>query len=938
MARETADLQSIVPPEFHSGLAVLLEQSADRAFAIGRLRALHAAHPAEFQQILYAPFGMQALVTVFSCSRFLAREVEDHPQWLLEILSSGSLHRARLREEFDAELEAWLGGVDEVPEPLRLAAFRRKQILRIMLRDTLGFGGLAEITEELSLLAEAVLDAVYARLRRRLERQHGAPPPGAPWGMTILAAGKLGGRELNYSSDIDLIFLHTGDGTTAGPEPLTAAEFFRRLSLEITRLLGQTTAEGLIYRIDLRLRPEGRHGALCPSLEAARRYYETRARDWELQMLIKVRPAAGDLRPGQELLEALQPRIYSTSLDFRAIDQMAETREKIDRKLLGRRRAAGIDVKLAPGGIRDIEFLVQCLQRLYGGRESWLRNASTLQALMRLRDKDLLSGAECACLASAYQFLRTLEHRLQLEEDRQTHWLPADAETLERMARRMPADLVGEPPSGEALWRQLNAHLTAVRALYDRIVVAHQAPPPPAPEPAAPPAVEERVAAPRESNLLRYLDQRAPRFAMALRRTALGASAAAFDHFLERVIADEERLAELEASRTLVSHLLDLASSSPYFTEQLARQPDLLEELAALGREEAPEARFAEEFESLRDAAAVRRHFRRRMFQLQAESVCLRWPVFPTLQKVSVLADAAVAACARLAAAAAGFGHCQLMAVALGRLGMMEFDLGSDADLVFILPDELSAELPRWTRVAESIVAMLASYTSDGTLFSVDTRLAPEGRSGPLVQTEAACREYFRARAEAWEGLAWMKARAVAGPVERATALLEELQQIDWRRYGQSARSRTELREMRLRLERELGAEQPLKAGPGGWYDIDFALTWLRLRGAGLFFRVLNTPARIAVLEQMGHLDSAEARFLLDASTFYRALDHALRIITGQAPAALPRSPRQTRLVESLLRRWAPPHLCDQPLEEELAQIRTRTRDFFDELFSKVSA
>lgn len=932
----STDLKAIVPPEFHSGLAVLLDQSADPAFAAARLRALHAAHPAEFQQILYAPFGMQALVTVFSCSRFLAREVEEHPGWLLEILSSGSLHRARLREEFDAELESWLGG-GEVPEPLRLASFRRKQILRIMLRDTLGFGGLAEITEELSLLAESILDAVYGRLRRRLESRHGRPPD-CSWEMSILAAGKLGGRELNYSSDIDLIFLHRGEGATAGPEPLAAAEFFRRLSLELVGLLGQATAEGLIYRIDLRLRPEGRHGALCPSLEAARRYYETRARDWELQMLIKVRPAAGDLGPGQELLESLQPRIYSTSLDFRAIEQMEETREKIDRILLGRRRAAGVDVKLAPGGIRDIEFLVQCLQRLYGGRESWLRHASTLQALMRLRDKDFLSGAECSCLASAYQFLRTLEHRLQLEEDRQTHWLAADAETLERVARRMPADLVGEPPSGEALWRQLHAHMAAVRTLYERIVVAHQAPRPALPEPPAAPAAEDRLAAPRDSNLLRYLDQRTPRFAATVRRTDFGASAPAFDHFLERLIADGERLMELEQSPVVASYLVDLASASPHFAEQLARQPELLSELAALDRAEPREARFAEEFEALPDTAAVRRHFRRRMFLLQAESVCLRWPVFPTLEKLSLLADAAVAACARLAASAAGSERCELMIVALGRLGMMEFDLGSDADLVFILPDELAPELPRWTRVAESIVAMLASYTSDGMLFSVDTRLAPEGRSGTLVQTETACRDYFRFRAEAWEGLAWMKARAVAGPVERATALLEELQQIDWRRYGQSARSREELREMRLRLERELGAAEPLKAGPGGWYDIDFALTWLRLRGAGLFFRVLNTPARIAVLEQMGHLDSAQARFLLDAATFYRALDHAMRVMTGQAPAAPPRSPRQMRALASLLARWVPPHLCDQPLEEELSQIRIRTREFFDTLFARGTA
>jgi glutamate-ammonia-ligase adenylyltransferase len=930
-----ATLATVVPPEFQPGLSLLLARCADRAFVIEGIRSLATSRPAEFQEILYLPFGMQALVTIFSTSRFLAHEIHEHPEWLAGILSSGSLHRIRLREELDAELEQWLGPVEGAPEPVRLAAFRRKQILRIMLRDTLGFGALAEITEELSLLAETLLDAACSRIRRALVLRHGPPPPEAPgpWAFSILAAGKLGGRELNYSSDIDLIFLHSGCGATRGPEPVSAAEFFRRLALGITSLLGQATPEGLIYRIDLRLRPEGRHGEVCPSLEAARRYYESRARDWELQMLIKARPAAGDPAPAAALLESLQPRIYSTSLDFRAIDQVAETREKLDRKLLARRRAPGIDIKLAPGGIRDIEFLVQCLQRLHGGRELWLRNASTLQTLMRLRDKDLLSGAECARLAAAYQFLRTLEHRLQLEEDRQTHWLPSSGETLERFARRMPADLLGGEASAAELSRRLDEHLSAVRAIYDRILSAQQ-PAPAAVSPALPgpsaPAAEERAEPGRDSNLLRFLDQRAPRFAAAVRRAPLGISAAAFDHFLERLATQPDRFEALDQNPLLASRLLDLASHSPCFADQLARRPELLDALAATGEPARPEDLFS----GISDAGALRRQFQSEMFRLQAESVCLQRPVFETLEQISRLADAAVSAAASLAAAAAGLPRCDLMVIALGRLGMLEFDLGSDADLVFILPDELSADMPRWTRAAESLIALLGSYTSDGILFSVDTRLGPEGRAGALVHTESACREYFRSRAEAWEGLAWMKSRAVAGPVDRATALLEELQQIDWRRYGQNARSREPLRAMRLRLEKELGAEQPLKAGPGGWYDIDFALTWLRLRGAGLFFKVLNTPARIAVLEQMGHLDSAQARFLLDAATFLRALDHALRVSSGHAPATLPRSPRQTRLLEALLRRWLPPHLCDQPLEEELRQIRTRVREFSDALFA----
>jgi glutamate-ammonia-ligase adenylyltransferase len=274
------------------------------------------------------------------------------------------------------------------------------------------------------------------------------------------------------------------------------------------------------------------------------------------------------------------------------------------------------------------------------------------------------------------------------------------------------------------------------------------------------------------------------------------------------------------------------------------------------------------------------------------------------------------------------------MVVALGRLGMYEFDLGSDADLVFILPDSSSAEIHFWTRVAERLMTTLASYTGDGVIFTVDARLCPNGKAGALVQSESAYRDFFSRQAEAWMGMAYMKSRAVAGDIPHATALLEELQRLDWRRYGQGGRSKNELRQMRLRIEREHGEENPLKTAAGGYYDIDFALLYLRLRGAGMFFTVLNTPKRIEVLEQMGHLDPSDANFLLDASTFYRALDHGLRLISGHTEGSLFSAESQLRMLTSLVSRWTPDHLHDQPLELELRQIQDRTRGYFDRLFS----
>jgi glutamate-ammonia-ligase adenylyltransferase len=275
----------------------------------------------------------------------------------------------------------------------------------------------------------------------------------------------------------------------------------------------------------------------------------------------------------------------------------------------------------------------------------------------------------------------------------------------------------------------------------------------------------------------------------------------------------------------------------------------------------------------------------------------------------------------------------QMMVIALGRLGMREFDLGSDADLNFVIPDEDAAEQVYWTGVAERIIRTLGSYTGEGVMFVIDTRLRPNGREGDLVQTEAAYKNYFAHGAEAWEGISYMKARAIAGNPERATRFLHELQDVDWRRYGLSMRSRTDLRAMRARLEREQGARNPLKSAPGGYFDIDFALMYLRLREAGVFFRVLNTPERIDVIEQMGSLSNEDANFLREAATFYRALDHGRRISAGQTEGALPGSPAELEVLTNLVRRWTPAHLHYQPLTETLRQIRERTREFFDRLF-----
>ncbi len=928
---EVARMGDAVPEGILARLELLLGSLPDPDQALHFLESLHRENPSAFVRIVSSPAALRYLLTTFAYSRFLSESILNNPEWLIQVASAGDLYRVLSCEDYGERLVDFIGRENTgVPSAVSLARFRRRQLLRILLRDVLGLGALSDITEELSNLADAILDLSYRRIRAELVERHGEPMcDGHPCGFSVISLGKLGGHELNYSSDIDLMFVYGGNGETSGPNPITNKEFFKKVANRYTDLLSTYTADGMCYRVDLRLRPDGRLGEICISLGGANSYYAERARDWEKQMLIKARVSAGEPEVGRELLEFVEPLIYQSSTDFRAVESVSETRQRIGEKVAARRTAAsgGVDVKLAPGGIRDIEFLVQCLQRLHGGREPWVRHGGTLFALFRLRDKGLLSGVEYARLASAYQFLRSLEHRLQFDQDRQTHTLPDDPDDLQGLARKMPFDESGEEVTAATLARSVEKHLADVRELYERVIHAQK--------PMYYTPVESHTAEPEPltavtpSNAIRFLDEVAPHMAGVIARSSLHRGRERFEHFVERLLGKTEWLGRLESDEALVERLVDLFEHSQYFGDQLLRNPELLADVGA---------EFRSETVGLEDAAALRRFFRQQMFRIQTASILRSTEIFATLDRTSELADAVISAAYRIALtqvkAPAGYEPVdQMMVITLGRLGMREFDLASDADLVFVIPDADAPHQRYWTTVAERVINTISAYTGEGVMFAVDTRLRPNGREGDLVQPEAAYKDYFAHRAEAWEGITYMKSRAVAGNVERATDFLNELQRVDWRRYGQSGRSRKELAQMRARLEKEQGAKNPLKAGPGGYYDIDFALMYLRLKGAGIFYRVLNTPARIDVVEQMGHLEPEDAEFLRDAATLYRAIDHGLRVSSGHAEGSLPTAPGQFEILTDLVRRWVPERLTDERLDVKLRDIRQRTRAYFNRLF-----
>jgi glutamate-ammonia-ligase adenylyltransferase len=885
-------------------------------------------HPDAYRRLAISQSGLRYLTAIFKHSHFLSEAVLTHPDWVDEVLRPGYLDHAVPVEQLRVRL---INAISPgIPPPMEFARFRRRQTLRIMLRDVLDIATLPEITGELTTLADVIVDVAYDRIHDELVEHYGEPMADKSHScFAVIALGKMGAEELNYSSDIDLMFLYSANGETAGPHRITNREFFKRAANQLTGLLSAYSGEGLCYRVDLRLRPDGSLGEVCIPLEGAKRYYAERARDWELQMLIKARTAAGHLRTGNQLLDFAEPLIYRTSTDFSAIEQLSAARERLNEKLNARKsvferqdvrpQPARIDVKLERGGIRDIEFLTQCLQRLYGRTEPWLQHRSTLLALARLHDKGILKDADYGRLAGAYQFLRHLEHRLQLEDDRQTHTLPESAEALDELARRMPGTVPDSERTGVWLLEELRTHFDDVIGLYNRVIRSR------------PLQKTDEAAGFPSTKSLPWIDQRAPNLAAAVASAQMDFGSGAFEHFISRLADNPQMLVQLDSDPELTANALDLVAHSPYFGEELIRRPDFVLELnaspEALIRGEQPPALPSE----------LRRWYRRGIFRIEARSICASYPVFETLGQTSDLVDAVIACAYRIAidevlpaqppVRADYVPENQMFVIALGRLGMREFDLASDADLTFVLADSDADELLFWTRVAERIIQLIGAYTGEGVLFTVDTRLRPNGSAGTLVQTELAVLEYFVHSAEAWESITYLKARPVAGDCERGEAFLHDLQQVYGDRYGQSGNSLLDLREMRARLEREQSAARPLKAGRGGYYDIDFLLLYLRLKNAGIYYSYLNTLARIEVVETTGTLSRADAGFLRETATFYRAIDHGMRVLTGHAEDKLPRAGVQLDALQALLERWSPLPLGD------LDRIREETRALFDRFF-----
>ena len=928
-------------------LGALLRQTSDPDTALERLQRFARSSPQAQAAIRDSRRRLQAALVIFSHSNFLSDALLRRPELLGWALEAERFYTAPTAQELRSELGVTRPGITDEEAAAMAARFRRTHILRIALRDLLGVASLAEVAVELSDLADALLEGAHDHVRADLGRRFGRPLIHAgdaqiEGRFVAIALGKLGGRELNYSSDIDLMYLHTGQGETSGPIRISNHDFYQQLATRVTGLLSKMTPEGFAYRVDLRLRPEGSSGELVAPLEGAVAYYNKRARDWELQMLIKARPAAGDHRLGEAFLRMVRPLIYRTTTDFSLIERVSESRDRIQQQ---RQRAGKVatDVKLQRGGIRDIEFLVQCLQRLHGGQDPFVRSGGTLFALHRLREKDYLTLPDYAALSSAYQYLRTVEHRLQLLDDRQVHELPRAEGARALLARKLAPGTTAAD-----LQHYLEGHFRSVAAIYERTIHA-QSTLSAAPSTFGDAADEPQTALPVEKSWLRQLRQiemDSPALARRLDNFPIRRGGTLFAHFLDKVAASIDLARLLEATPGLVERAGDLIEHSPYLGERLVRYPLDIAELAGgaagAGLGQSPElaALFDPEVAYNEKSMLLRRSYRRRQLRIWADSVCGPQPIFDTLARMSDLAEEVIRAAYRIAYQTQ-FSYqpearprTPVYVIALGRLGIREFDHGSDADLIFVLPDEGASDAPFWRDFAARLIEVISNYTREGRIFAVDARLRPNGRDGAIVQTESTVKRYFAEHAEAWEALAYMKARTIAGDIEGGRRFLTELQQIGWQRFGRNSDLAKWLREMRARIEKERGPSEPFKAGPGGYFDIDFVLLYLRLKSAGLFFEFLSTPKRIEVVRGLGGLDGEQARLLHQAAIFFRALDHAVRVATGRSSGDIPAARGLQESVSELVRRWSTLLPPGQPLPAVVEQVRRSTRAIYREVLA----
>jgi [glutamine synthetase] adenylyltransferase / [glutamine synthetase]-adenylyl-L-tyrosine phosphorylase len=833
-----------------------------------------------------------------------------------------------------------------------LRVFRRRQMLRIAWRDLAGLATLEETLGHLSELAESCIRAADEWVFRGMAERYGQPRGhnGDPQRLIVVAMGKLGGAELNFSSDIDLVFLYPEGGETDGARPLSNEEFFFRAGRQLIRLLDDSTADGFVFRVDMRLRPFGESGPLAMSLGAFSNYLHQHGRAWERYAYVKARAVTGHQAGMGLYRDVLRPFVFRRYLDFGLFDSLRDMKRKISAEV--ERRELRDNIKLGRGGIREIEFIVQCLQLLRGGADPRLREPGLPAALARLDETRQLPSEAVSELREAWRFLRRAENRLQAWQDRQTHDLPADEAGRSRLAFSMGyADWDGFAGALAGHLRRVDGwfqHQTAAgaeREPEDGVAAAWLC------EPGAEQALAglaeagyqepgralEAMRAISEAGWYRRLDETAhQRLATLVPALARGAGRLdAPEESLERLLRVVEAIGGRSAYFALLNEnpaarerFIRLCGGSEFLAGQVAVHPLLLDDLidprvmeTPPGREqllaELGERLAAVEAEDLEELMDALRNFRRAaVFRVAVADLTGRLPLMKVSDQLTWLAEALLEACIRIARADAERRHgaplcgeredelrsCGMAVIGYGKLGGLELGYGSDLDLVFV--HDARGEIQRTTgpevieagtlfaRMTRRIVHLLTTPTGAGVLYEVDTRLRPSGKGGLLVTSLAAFEAYQRERAWTWEHQALLRARAVAGDPQVRAAF----EALRVRVLVESVRRdtlRSEVAAMRERMRNELSSGTralfDLKQDAGGVADIEFLVQYLVLQHAAEHPGLLRWPDNMRQIEDLrdaGLLEVESSELLHTAYLDFRQRLH--RLALANAPGLVP--------------------------------------------------
>jgi len=809
------------------------------------------------------PLGEAALLHLLGLSSICVSRLVRDPETLLWLAQSDICAERRGPRRMLADLQAWSNGAIAADNFCSLRRWKGRQMTRVALRELADVAPLEETTLELSLLAEIALGQVFEHWNAELRQRFGSPRAE----FAILALGKLGGHELNHSSDVDLFFVYSEEGELS-PRG-TYHEWFNRLGKKILESFAAPHAEGALFRVDLRLRPEGSAGPLARSLASMENYYAGFGETWERLALIKARGICGSRELAYEFLREHQPFIYPKNPTPDLLGEIANLKKRIERDVVGHENLER-DVKLGVGGIREIEFIVQALQFIHGARHTFLQETSTLEALKGLAELELIPQKEVVDLDRAYRFLRRTEHRLQIEAEQQTHTVPEDPAALRRLALSLGF------ASSALFTAALKREMQNVRSIFERVISER-----PqeshivdlsifADEKRATKALSDLAkgttashVAPRTRQVFRKLR---PFLLASLAKTAdPDATLNQFVRFVETYGLRSLLFELLVTNPRLLELLVKTFDASRFAGDLLIRRPDLLEDVTR--------------DESIDDSLSLTDHLRRlrvsgatpealdpvRAYrQTQLLRILLR-DVLELVDPAALFAELSALAEACLLFLNDLVGEIGLTIIALGKFGGREITYGADLDVLFIGDDN---------RAAQNVMRTMAKPSAEGNIAVLDARLRPDGEKGPLISPLDSYETYYRRRAHLWEIHALTRARPITGPLQQS--YIDMVKEI-WSDIGRQPDLFDKIDHMlvRIRRDRSSGADfLEFKTGEGGLIEAEFLVQALQMR-AGIWNP--NWRAALDTLRENGVISSKEAAAAARSYEFLRRCESALR-------------------------------------------------------------